>query len=112
MLLKENPFPTHILRSKRKITHFVLIRIKGTEKKHLTLLSLKTQKRSWTVAWESVPCSPRRMTKTHIIKMLFTRVPCLLSASALWVQDFISLCFREAHKCKWLFKVALCMFAL
>lgn len=121
MLWKEKPFPTHILRSKRKITHFVLIRIKGTEKKHMTHLSLKTKKGSWKVAtsWESVLCSPRRMTKTwlwpcptHIIKMLFTRVLCLLSASALRVQEFIPLCFREARKCKWLFKGALYVFAL
>lgn len=87
----------------------------------MTYLSLKTKKGSWKVAtsWESVLCSPGRITKTwlwpcptHIIKMLFTRVLCLLSASALRVQEFIPLCFREARKCKWLFKGALYVFAL
>ena len=56
MLSNEKLFQTHIPRSKREITHFVLIRIGGAKEKRRAHRPLKTTGGSWktVMAWKSV----------------------------------------------------------
>lgn len=81
MLSKEKQFQTHAPRSKKKITHSVLLRIRGSKEKHVTHLRLKMMAGSSSkaaMAGESVLSSSWAMTKTWresalVHMLLFTR---------------------------------------